>query len=84
VDLGVELEFETVLFTFNPKHESFYRKLLNAETVAYQERMDNAHIEAGAVLMRVEMKNCNDRWLTKEQKEKIMAPLKTHLSSLDG
>jgi hypothetical protein len=57
---------DTVLFTFNPKHESFYGRMLGLQTVC-EPRAGQAVKSAPAILMRGEMTEMLARW------ERVMA-----------
>lgn len=46
--------FETMLCSFNPKHEVLYRRLLDASTIARRDDLGHGEIKAGAVMMRIE------------------------------
>jgi hypothetical protein len=46
--------FDTVLCTFNPKHEPVYRRMLAATTLACQAQVPHGNVRAGAVLMRID------------------------------
>jgi hypothetical protein len=46
--------FDTVLCTFNPKHEPVYRRMLAATTLARQAQVPHGNVRAGAVLMRID------------------------------
>jgi hypothetical protein len=50
-----------VLYVFNPKHESFYRRMLGLRTVAGP-RVGHSVNGAPAVLMRGEMKEMAAKW----------------------
>ena len=52
---------DVVLFTFNPKHESFYGRMLGLQTVS-EPRAGNAVRNAPAVLMRGDMAGMLARW----------------------
>lgn len=47
-------DFETILCTFNPKHETVYERWLAARTVRLIEAMEDDRIAAGAVMMRID------------------------------
>ncbi len=47
--------FETMLCTFNPKHETVYRRMLGATTLAHQAQVAHGDVNAGAVLMRIDV-----------------------------
>ncbi len=47
--------FETMLCTFNPKHETVYRRMLAATSLARQTRVAHGDVNAGAVLMRIDV-----------------------------
>lgn len=47
-------DFETILCTFNPKHETVYQRWLAARTVRLIDAMDDDRISAGAVMMRID------------------------------
>ena len=55
---------ETVVFTFNPRHERIYKRLLNMRTVARHGGTVHGLNNAPAVFMRWEMATCPDQWLT--------------------
>lgn len=59
---AVEWGIDTVLCTFNPKHEKVYQRLFHAKTIA---RRDGTRGLCGApaVLMRFEAAECPKRWL---------------------
>ncbi|HOX07439.1 MAG TPA: hypothetical protein PK280_13635 [Planctomycetota bacterium] len=57
---------DTVLFTFNPKHESFYGRMLGLRTVC-EPRAGHSVQSAPAILMRGEMAEMLARW------ERVMA-----------
>jgi hypothetical protein len=48
-------DFETMLCTFNPKHETVYRRMLAATTLAHQAQVAHGDVNAGAVLMRIDV-----------------------------
>ncbi|HOX06268.1 MAG TPA: hypothetical protein PK280_07695 [Planctomycetota bacterium] len=52
---------DTVLFTFNPKHESFYGRMLGLRTVC-EPRAGRSVQSAPAILMRGEMSEMSARW----------------------
>lgn len=58
----VEMNVQTSLYTFNPRHERIYQRLLNMRTIA---RNDGTHglNNAPAVLMRVDTCDFPERWL---------------------
>jgi hypothetical protein len=53
---------ETAVFTFNPRHERIYQRLLNMATVS---RNDNTKglSNAPAVFMRMELATVPEKWL---------------------
>lgn len=55
--------FETCLFTFNPKHEPIYKRLIAARTVARRECMPGSPIATGVVLMRIDWERTPSRIL---------------------
>jgi hypothetical protein len=57
---------DTVLFTFNPKHESFYGRMLGLRTIS-EPRAGHSVQSAPAILMRGEMTDILARW------ERVMA-----------
>ncbi len=59
----VEADVETVVFTFNPRHERIYKRLLNMSTVARHGGTVHGLNNAPAVFMRWEMATCPDQWL---------------------
>ena len=58
----LEAGVATCLFTFNPRHENIYRKLLNMRTVARRENTQGLS-NAPAVLMRLDREAVPERWL---------------------
>ena len=62
VRLFVESGVQTSVFTFNPRHERIYQRLLNMKTIA---RSDGTHglNNAPAVLMRLDVESIPERWL---------------------
>ncbi|MFC1479119.1 hypothetical protein ACFL6F_00840 [Planctomycetota bacterium] len=65
VDHALGNGVETMLFTFNPRHERIYKKLLNMITVAKNGGSVTGLSNAPAVLMRVDDKDLPARWLKK-------------------
>ena len=55
-----ELQVETALFTFNPDHESFYKRYLNMTTIARCDCIGKLK-NAPAVLMRADKETINER-----------------------
>jgi hypothetical protein len=53
----------TCLFTFHPRHENIYRKLLNMRTVARSEGTRGLN-NAPAVLMRLDREAVPERWIS--------------------
>lgn len=53
---------QTCVFTFNPRHERIYKRLLNMRTVARTETSRGLS-NAPAVFMRLNMEECPARWL---------------------
>ena len=53
---------ETCVFTFNPRHEAVYMRLLNMVSVARKEAIAGL-ANAPAVLMRWDLERCPPRWL---------------------
>lgn len=53
---------ETLLFTFHPKHERIYQRLLSMTTLARRDAI-GALANAPAVLMRVDWEDLPERWL---------------------
>ncbi|WP_419656174.1 hypothetical protein Dvar_52740 [Desulfosarcina variabilis str. Montpellier] len=69
VDHALMNGVETMLFTFNPRHERIYKRLLNMTTIARDDESVAGLSNAPAVLMRVDKENLPDRWLkTSEQR----------------
>ena len=54
---------ETVVFTFNPRHERIYRRLLNMKTIARYDGTVRGLNNAPAVFMRWDLETCPDMWL---------------------
>jgi len=52
----------TAVFTFNPRHERIYKKLLNMDTVARSENTNGLN-SAPAVFMRLDAERIPERWL---------------------
>jgi hypothetical protein len=71
INLCFHLRVDTLLLTFNPKHENLYKRLINAKSIAYKQKMAGTPINAGAVLMRFDSEDCPQRWRlqTKETKQ---------------
>jgi hypothetical protein len=63
VRAAVRRRIETCVFTFNPRHESVYRKILNMTTVAHAEETRGLK-NAPAVFMRCDFERLPARWLT--------------------
>ncbi|MBI3831317.1 MAG: hypothetical protein HY291_17495 [Planctomycetes bacterium] len=62
VRCGISAGVLTCMFTFNPRHERIYKKLLNLETVAQCAETKGLK-NAPAILMRLDLENCPQRWL---------------------
>lgn len=62
VDQALDHGIETMLFTFNPRHEKIYRKLLNLTTIARSDGSIGSLSHAPAVLMRVDEADIPARW----------------------
>jgi hypothetical protein len=71
--------FETMLCTFNPKHEGVYARLLAARTVKLLDVMEGDHIAAGAVMMRIDRERTPAEFLA--ELEQIEARLATRAAS---
>lgn len=65
VDHAIINGIETVLFSFNPRHERIYKKLLNMTTIARDDKSVAGLSNAPAVLMRADTEKLPDRWLKK-------------------
>jgi len=65
VTLAYSLSVETCLYTFNPRHESVYKRLLNMETIANHSGSVHGLKNAPSVLMRLDVEKCPSRWLPK-------------------
>jgi hypothetical protein len=72
-------DFETMLCTFNPKHEGVYARLLAARTVKLLDVMEGDHIAAGAVMMRIDRERTPAEFLA--ELEQIEARLATRAAS---
>jgi hypothetical protein len=59
---GVRSSVETCLFTFNPRHERVYQRLLNLRTIGRRKGMAGL-LNAPAVLMRSDLERLPERWL---------------------
>ncbi len=59
----LEAGVETCVFTFHPRHERIYQRLLNMKTIARKERLSDLS-NAPAVFMRMEMNHIPARWKT--------------------
>jgi len=64
VDEAVACGIETMVFTFNPRHERIYRRLLNMRTVARSEGSAGLN-NAPAVFMRLDREDLPEQWLKK-------------------
>lgn len=62
VDLLRDKGVETGVFTFNPRHERFYQRLLNMQTVARHEGSVHGLQNAPAVFMRTTVADLPERW----------------------
>ncbi len=47
----------TMVTSANPKYEKVYNRLLHMQSISYCEKFNDAHIQAGAVLMRLDLEN---------------------------
>ncbi len=56
------LHCETMLCSFNPRHERIYKRLLNMRTIAHGESTEGLH-QAPAVLMRCDIETLPQKWL---------------------
>jgi len=54
---------QTALFTFNPKHERVYRRILNMKTLARHDGTIHGMDNAPAVLMRLDIENLHPKWI---------------------
>ena len=59
----IAAECLTCVFTFNPRHERIYKRLLNMRTVARRGGSINGLNNAPAVFMRWDLESCPDTWL---------------------
>jgi hypothetical protein len=59
---AVSAGVETCVFTFNPRHEEVYRRLLNMKTIARSDETRGLR-NAPAVLMRLDLEAVPERWL---------------------
>ena len=62
VRLLIQKGVQTCVFTFNPRHERIYKKLLNMETLARHEGSVGALQNAPAVFMRLDTEKIPERW----------------------
>jgi len=67
VDLLRDEQVETGVFTFNPRHERFYSRLLNMRTVSRSTGSVSCLQNAPAVLMRLTVADLPDRWCKQRQ-----------------
>ncbi len=58
----VAANVDTSIFTFNPRHERIYQRLLNMKTIATSAGTNGLR-NAPAVLMRLDLKDLPERWL---------------------
>ncbi len=70
VDFGVE----SCLFTFNPRHERIYKRLLNMRTIAHSSGTQGL-LNAPSVFMRCDLETLPERWLPAALVEKKRAAL---------
>lgn len=63
VDLMLAQKIQTSVFTFNPRHERVYQRLLNMTTVARKDSIGGLK-NAPAVFMRLDMERIPVRWLS--------------------
>jgi hypothetical protein len=61
----------TCVFTFNPRHERIYKRLLNMKTVARRVETVHGLCHAPAVLMRWDFEDCPDMWLRTEEERAL-------------
>jgi len=66
VGLGYKLGFHTCLFTFNPHHESVYKRLLNMKTIARHDKSIHGLKNSPSVLMRLDREDVPARYVPKE------------------
>lgn len=52
VEIIIEMDIETCLYSFSTKHEKFYKKLLNAETIAESDVFLKEGLKTRSVLMK--------------------------------
>jgi hypothetical protein len=70
---GIQTGVQTCLFTFNPRHERIYRRLLNLRTVARREGMTGL-LNAPAILMRWDAERCPECWFRAADTERNARP----------
>jgi hypothetical protein len=58
----IDASVETCVFTFNPRHERFYQKILNIKTISRKESV-GALQNAPAVFMRLDIEDCPEHWM---------------------
>jgi len=68
IDLSYKLLLQTCLYTFNPRHESVYKRLLNMKTVAHNGSSIHGLTNAPSVLMRLDREDVPARFVPKEYK----------------
>ena len=61
VQIGLNEKIQTVICALNPKHEHFYRRLLNMKRVAYARAMKGLK-NAPGVCMRCDMEDVPEWW----------------------
>jgi len=67
---------ETCVFTFNPRHERIYKRLLNMQTVAARLESVAGLANAPAVFMRLDMERIPERWLDTPELSAIAAGMR--------
>ncbi len=57
-----DLSYDTILCSFNPRHERIYRRMLNMQTIARRTGSESLS-NAPSVLMRCDRETVPTRWL---------------------
>jgi hypothetical protein len=78
VSLVIRKNIRTMLFTFNPRHQKVYKRILGMKTLSQKINNVECLKNAPAVLMRWDIERCPDRWLhTEEEKAAKLAAVKS-------
>lgn len=69
VSLVIRKNIRTMLFTFNPRHEKVYKRILEMKTLSRKTDDVECLQNAPAVLMRWDIERCPDCWLHTEEEK---------------